>query len=107
MKKYLALRIVGVVYRVLAWITLVGGVLAGIATMVTTALGRPSTFGPRLAVASLAAAILMGLAIVLGALLSFVVLSAVADAVHLGLSIEQNTREMATYLKGGTGAPVK
>ena len=49
---------------------------------------------------SLPAAIVLALVVVISALIGFALLSAVADAVRLGLSIEENTRITADLLKG-------
>ncbi len=108
MKKFGALRFVASFYRVLAWIVLVGGVLFGLATMVMGALGMRalvSRMGPRTGAIGTVEAVIVGLLIMLGALLYFVVLYATSDGIHVALSIEENTRDMATYLKGATSAP--
>lgn len=108
MKKFGALRFVASLYRVLAWIVLVGGILFSLATMVMGATGTRalvSSIGARRGAVGIVEAIIIGLLIMLGALLCFLTLNATSDGIHVALSIEENTRDMATYLKGATNAP--
>ncbi len=98
-----ALRFLATFCRVLAWIGLVGGILFGLATIVMGALGMQmpiSGWSPHRSVAGILGAIVIGMLWIVGALMNFVILQATSDYIHVGLSIEENTRHIATYLKG-------
>jgi hypothetical protein len=106
MKRFGALRFVASLYRVLGWLVLIGGILFGIATMALSAIGSRawgmgmSGMTSRWGLGGLLGGIVAGLFIIALALLYFVLLLSVADGIAVGLSIEENTREMATYLRG-------
>jgi hypothetical protein len=51
------------------------------------------------------AGVLAGIGLLIGALVLFVLMYAAAEVIDLGLSVEQNTREMALYLKGESVLP--
>lgn len=113
-KKYRALRFVATCARVIAWVILVLGILAALGAVVVGALqGRVGEPSPLLApipllgtVVDLGRGLLAGAAILAAAVLQFVLLHAFGDLVHLGLAIEQSTRETADLLSGeGTLPP--
>lgn len=111
--RFRSLRIVGTVFKALAWATLVLGVIAGLIMLVSAAAGGllgGASLGGRDAAAGLGAlgalgglfaGLVSGLAVMLSALLGFLVFYAYGDAIYLALAIEENTRETAHYLKGG------
>lgn len=105
MKRFGALRFVASFYRVLAWLSLVGGILFGLATMIVGIAGgrliasaMPELARPTGGV-GMFESLVLGLLIILGSILYFVFLYAVADGIGLGLAIEENTREVAVYLR--------
>jgi hypothetical protein len=111
-KRYKALRTLSTVYKVLAWIALVVGVLVGLGILTLSIIGvRPLTvYGSRFArglyfpFGILQGGIVAGIVGFLVALLAsafyFLVLYAVSELVFVLLSIEENTRETAYYLRG-------
>ncbi len=115
-KRFRSLRIIGTVFKIIAWVTLVLGILGGLVMLGAGVLGGfagGSAFSNQAApglgalagvggvLASLAAAV----GTVIGAVLSFLVFYASGDAIYLALAIEENTREAAHYLKGGEALP--
>jgi hypothetical protein len=111
--KFRALRIISTVYKILAWIMFVGGALAALLVVIVGVLqgrrGAPSAMmgmvpGAAQIVGPLAG-VLAGIGLLIGALVLFVLMYAAAEVIDLGLSVEQNTREMALYLKGESVLP--
>lgn len=100
-KRFSSLRIIGTVLKVLAWVVLIGGILFGLLGMVLgSALpGLAGTRGP--GSGGFLQGLALGISMIVGAVLSFLGLYAYGDAVYLALAIEENTREIAHYLKGG------
>ncbi len=117
-KRFKALRFLSVVYKTLAWIMLVLGVLAGLGiltlgvigggTLTTLSYGyvRGMSFLPVL----MQGGIVMGIVGFLGALLvsglHFLILYAVSEFILLAISLEENTRETAYYLRGEGSLPM-
>jgi len=90
---------------------LVAGILMAVAVVVmgaTAGRGRVPAI-PRMpvvpGVGGLVGGIAAGLAVLLGALFYFVLLYAAGELIHLGLAIEENTRETAYYLRGEAAIP--
>ncbi len=102
MRQFRALRFLAGLYRVLAWIFLIIGVLSGLAVIVFGATGVAVQI-PGVAVdpeaAGLVGSIISGVLIILGALLYFLILYATSDIFLLGLAIERNTRETVNYIR--------
>ncbi len=108
-KKFRALRTVSVVFKVLAWITLIGGILGALGAIIMGAVGGAALARtPELrnlmplmgGGGGIIAGILSGLGILIGSLIGFVLFYAYAELVYLIIAIEHNTRESAYYLKG-------
>lgn len=110
-RRFRVLRFLALLYQILAWIVLVLGILAAVGVVVLGATaGRgmvPVVPGmqalPR--AGGLLGGIGVGLATLLGAVFYFVLLYAVGELIHLGLAIEENTRETAYYLRGEATIP--
>jgi hypothetical protein len=107
-KRFGSLRIIAVVFKILAWITLVGGILGGIAMIIMGIVGGSAIAGQAsrdlgmgIGMAGVLGGILSGLGSIIGGVLGFVAFLAYGDAIFLALAIEENTRETAYYLKGG------
>ncbi|HHX43252.1 MAG TPA: hypothetical protein GX714_04595 [Chloroflexi bacterium] len=100
-KRFRVLRFLGLLYKILAWIVLVLGILAAIATVVIGATADEMLTVPGLPVVPMVG----GLGILLGTVFYFVLLYAVGELIHLGLAIEENTRETAYYLRGEATIP--
>jgi hypothetical protein len=112
-KRFRALRVVAVVWKVLAWIVLIAGILAALFVVVIGAIqgrfGEPSMVlamvpGIKM-VTGLIPGVIAGVGLALGALIQFVLMYAFGEVIELGLALEQNTRETAYYLKGEGAMP--
>ena len=111
-KRYKALRALSTVYRVLAWIALVVGVLASLGILTLSIIGvRPLTlyrtrltpmfsFPFGLLQGGLVAGIVGFLVTLLASGFYFLFLYAVSEVILVVLSVEENTRETAYYLRG-------
>jgi len=113
-KKFRALRIVSLLYKALAWLALVGGVIMAIIIVITGALaGNLGAQSPLLRdlpfvgrVTGLVSGLAVGIIALLASLICFVLLYAGGEMIEVGLAIEENTRETAFYLRGeGTLPP--
>jgi len=102
------------VWKVLAWVVLAAGILGAIGAVVLGVVqgraGVPSALVreyPMLRQATgLIGGLVAGVLVFLAAVVYFVLFHATAQAIDLGLAIEQNTREAAHYLRGeGTLPP--
>ncbi|HOG46735.1 MAG TPA: hypothetical protein PLJ35_08505 [Anaerolineae bacterium] len=102
-KRFRSLRFISTVLKVLAWITLVGGILIGVIVFIAGLAGGLAG-GQSLPAGSSAAALLGlfsgaiggivgGFGMVFFAFLYFIFLYAAGDAIYLALSIEENTRK--------------
>lgn len=106
-KRFRALRSIGTLLKILAWIVLVIAVLAAIFVaiagiggsigMISDAVGQDVS---GLAVGGAFAAIMMGGAVLLGGVFNFIVLYAAAEAVFVILAIEENTRLTSMAVSG-------
>ena len=107
-KSFWALRVLATLQKILAWIILIGGILLAVLLIaigaIQTRAGTPSPSLSGVPLMNQATGLLPAIALAVGMLLSsvvfFVFLYAAAEFVHLGLSIEHNTRETAHYLSG-------
>lgn len=111
-RRFRILRFLALVYQILAWIVLVGGILAAVAVVVLGATGGRGAGAviPRMPMwvpgtTGLLGGIWAGLLMLLGAIFYFVLLYAAGELIHLGLAVEQNTRETAYYLRGEANIP--
>lgn len=106
-KRFRALRVIGTIFKVLAWIDLILGILGAVGVLIFGALGGMrlgGAFGEREGVLpGLAAGGLSGLGgaivILLLTLLYFLTLYATGEAIYLALAVEENTREAALLLR--------
>ena len=113
-RKFRALRIVALLYKIFAWIVLIGGLLAAIVMVAIGAIqgsrGVPSPIllpYPMLSdLTGPLAGLVLGAGVLLITAVYFLILLAGSEVIHLGLAIEHNTRETAYYLRGeGTMPP--
>ncbi|MBC8248106.1 MAG: hypothetical protein H8E90_00375 [Anaerolineales bacterium] len=105
-KKFTVLRIIGTIYKVLAWVVLVLGILAALGFLAAGIWGEaravrapgvfPRSYVPLMGIAG---GIFGALGIALGAGFYFLLLYAISEAIYLALAIEENTRETARYLR--------
>lgn len=105
-QKFTVLRIIGNIYKVLAWIVLVLGILAALAVLAAGVWGearvaRPYGIFPRpyAPLMGITEGFIVALGIALGAGFYFLLLYAISEAIYLALAIEENTRETARYLR--------
>lgn len=98
-RRFTALRVIGTVFKILAWITLILGLLGAIGMLIVgfTLSGTEGPLG--LNVGGPLAGIAMFFVVLIIAILSFLSLYAVGESVYLLLSIEENTRRSAYILQ--------
>jgi hypothetical protein len=98
-RRFMALRIVGTIFKILAWITLVVGLLAAAFMLVagfalSERLGIISldVGGPLAGIAGFVVALL-------ATVVNFLILYAIGEAVYVFLSIEENSRRTAFIMQ--------
>ena len=96
-RRFTALRVIGTVFKILAWIALLLGVLSAVLALIAglTMGGTQEWFGlafggPLAAIAAFVVALIISI-------FNFLALYAIGDAIYLALAIEENTRR-AAYL---------
>jgi hypothetical protein len=112
-KRFRALRLVALLYKVLAWIVFVAGGLLSLFIVVIGAIqGRVGVKSPLLTplpllnqVSGPLQGLIGGVGLLVCSLIQFVVLYAASEAIHLVLAIEDNTRQTALYLRGEMTLP--
>lgn len=94
-KKFTALRVIGTVFKILAWITLLLGILGAVLSLVAgfTMTGQDGLLGLNLA--GPVAAIATFIAVLIVAIFNFLSLYSIGEAIYLALAIEENTRRTA------------
>ncbi len=99
-RKFRVLRIVGTLWKVVAWVVLIGGILTAIGVLLAGILGGGGILLRELGVGPgtlSAAGILGGIAgfvvAVIGAVITFFLYYAVGELIYLLLAIEENTRQ--------------
>jgi len=103
-KKFRALRIIGTVFKILAWITLAMGVLAALVVLVSGVMGG-AVLGPEARhmmggmMGGLLGGIVGGLLTLIISVIYFMALYAAGEFIYLGLAVEENTRETTTLLR--------
>lgn len=109
-KKFTALRVIGTVFKILAWISLLLGILAAILALVAgfAAGGVDDLLG--LGLGGPVAAIAGFIAALIVAIFYFLMLYSLGEAIYLALAIEENTRRTAyivqqQYMQSGYGPP--
>jgi len=90
-QKYKFLHTAATIFKVLAWVALVLGIIGSIAAAASTGImPRGVGFG-----------ILTAVLGIVYSVVSWVALLAIAELLHLFMDLEQNTRETAERLKSG------
>ena len=97
--QFTALRVIGMVFKILAWIALIVGLLGAIAALLAglTLSGQPGPLGlnlggPLVGIAGFVVALII-------AIVNFMLYYAVGESIYLFLSIEENTRRTAFFLQ--------
>lgn len=98
-RRFTALRIIGTVLKILAWITLLLGILLAIASVVVGIglSGQEALLGVDLA--GPLGAVAMFIAVIIIAVFNFLLLYAAGEAIYALLSLEENTRRTAYILQ--------
>lgn len=113
-RKFNVLRVIGTLWKVLAWITLIGGILFSLGILLVGVLGSGGAllrlFGQESAalpgaMGLVSSVVGFGIALV-SALIYFLILYAVGDLIYLLLAIEENTRQTMHALKQNRDAEV-
>ncbi len=105
-KKFTVLRVVSTIFKILAWIILVIGVLGAcgmiaLGAMSGSSVGTSNSFGNNPLVPGAGGAIggaIVGVGLIIGALHYFLVIYAFGDILTLLISLEENTRLTAERL---------
>jgi hypothetical protein len=113
-KRFGVLRIIGTLWKILAWIELIVGTLSAFGVLLMGILGSGSFLlqflGERANVIpgamGLVSSIVAFIALLVGTIVYFLVLYAVGELIFLMLAIEENTRETRRWLEqaGGGGS---
>ncbi|HSR31548.1 MAG TPA: hypothetical protein VLY63_13365 [Anaerolineae bacterium] len=104
-RRFTALRIIGTVFKILAWISLILGLLGAIGMLILgfTVSSQEGPLGLGFG-GPLAAIALFVVALIL-TIVSFLTLYAIGESVYVVLSIEENTRRSAYILQQQYAAP--
>ena len=100
-KRFRALRIIGTIFKVLAWIVLVAGLLLALIYFVSIVIGGAAVSRNDLSplLASGIFAILIAFLVLFAAIVEFLMLYAIGESIFLALAIEENTRESSLLLR--------
>lgn len=107
-KKFRVLRIIGTIWKILAWIALIIGILSAIGILLTSILGGGimREFGRQYGDApwaswafGLAGGLVAFAVSLIGTIIYFLALYAVGELVYLLLSIEENTRLAGQWIQ--------
>lgn len=98
-RRFTALRIIGTVFKILAWISLIFGLLGAVGMLILgiTLSGQQALLG--LDLGGTMAGIAMFVVLVVISMFSFLSLYAIGESVYLFLSIEENTRRTAYIMQ--------
>ena len=99
-KKFRVLRIIGTLWKILAWITLIAGILSAVGILLTGILGSGS-FLPRVfeqqglttGVLGIVSSVFGFIIMLVAAIINFLLLYAAGELIYLLLAIEENTRQ--------------
>jgi hypothetical protein len=101
-RRFTALRVIGTLFKVLAWITLIVGILAAVGILVVSLAGTGAWGswlpGWDLGPGSMLVAVISGVVVLIVFLVYFLLLYAVGDTIYLFLAIEDSTRHTAYLL---------
>ncbi len=97
--RFTALRVIGIVFKILAWIALILGLLGAIGALFAgfTLSNQPGLLG--LSFSGPLAGIASFIVVLITAIVNFMLFYAVGESIYLFLSIEENTRRTAYFLQ--------
>jgi hypothetical protein len=100
-KKFTALRVIGTIFKVLAWISLIFGLLGGVGGLIVgiTAGSQEGLLGLGLDLGGPLAGIAMFIVTLIVAIIYFLMLYAIGESIYLFLAMEENTRRMAYLMQ--------
>ena len=101
-KRFKILRFVATVYKILAWLMLVTGVLSSIGVLVGSLVGAtliPAEYSRQMPVSGVMWGVMAFVAGLIATLLYFVMFYALGEMISLFLAIEENTRETTLWLR--------
>lgn len=106
-RKFRVLHIIGTLWKVFAWITLIGGILLAIGILLAGILGGGGIilreFGPEPSMTPGAVGVVGGVAgfiiTVIATIIYFLILYAVGELIDLLLAIEENTRQAVQLMQ--------
>jgi hypothetical protein len=107
-KKFRVLRIIGTLWKVLAWIALIVGVLSSLGILFVGILGSAGLLlqyfgqdpGAVRGAMSVVGGIVGFIAGLIATIIYFLILYAVGELIYLLLAIEENTRQAAQFVQG-------
>ncbi len=107
-KRFKFLRIVATVWKILAWLALVVGILGAVGLLILTFTGRADVIlsAQRVPVRGIVAGIVTSVIWIFFAVVYFVSLYAGAEFIFMFLAIEENTRVMADAFRAGEAPEV-
>ena len=103
-RRFRVLRVVGVVFKMLAWLSLVIGVAAAVTLAFGAALLPPYTQVPPV---FLLGAVGTALVVFFGGIVLFLFLLAVGEVIFVLLAIEEHTRSAADSSRASHGPPLR
>lgn len=94
-RRFTALRVIGTIFKILAWVSLIFGLLAAVVMLILSFVlgGEQGPLG--LSVGGPLAGIAVFVVTAISSLVGFLTLYAVGESVYVFLSIEENTRRSA------------
>jgi len=98
-RQFTALRVIGTIFKVLAWLALILGVLAAIGVLVASFTLEDQITIPGLGMAGPLTGIAVFFVALLVSIIYFLLLYAVGETIYLVLAIEENTRRSAWLLQ--------
>ncbi|HHS97248.1 MAG TPA: hypothetical protein ENK08_05030 [Chloroflexi bacterium] len=105
-KRFRVLRIIGTLYKVLAWIALIGGILGAFGVLLASLVGGfslPREYGmPPFGGA--VAGVGGFLVVLVMAVIDFIAFYGIGELIYLFIAIEENTRETALWVRSQQAA---
>ncbi len=101
-RRFAALRFIGGIFRILAWIVMALGIIGAILVFGMAVLSLASATGN--ATSGLVWGLTGSVGVLFGAGINFILLYAAGETIFLFIAIEENTREVAYQLRFGNPA---
>jgi hypothetical protein len=98
-RRFTALRVIGTVFKILAWISLLVGILGAVAALIAGLSMEQQEGILGLNLVGPLGAIAMFFAVLIVAIFNFLALYAIGESIYLFLSLEENTRRTAYIMQ--------